>query len=427
MTTILFISFLILLLLGVPVAFAMSIGSLIALLTVSNIPPMIIAQKMQYGIDSFPLLAVPFFILAGHLMNKGGLTIRIVDFAISFVGHISGGLAQVTVLASMVFAGISGSAIADASALGTILIPEMKKQGYSGGFSAGLLAAASTIGPIIPPSIIMVIYGITASQSVGRLFLGGIVPGILMGIYLMVVSYVISKRRGYPSLERASWGQRSKQTLNAIWAIIMPIIILGGILSGVCTPTEAAAIAVIYSVIVGMFIYKEITWKDILPICQEVFLQTAGILIIIAGTAVLGWLLTMDQIPAKLSVWLLSITSSKYVVLLLMNFVLLILGMFMESSPIVLLTTPIFLPIAISMGIDPIQLGLVMVLNICIGLITPPVGMCMFIACERAEISVKEFTKNAYPFFLALIAVLLMITFIPSLVTGLPNLVYGGH
>ena len=182
MTTILFISFLILLLLGVPVAFAMSIGSLIALLTVSNIPPMIIAQKMQYGIDSFPLLAVPFFILAGHLMNKGGLTIRIVDFAISFVGHISGGLAQVTVLASMVFAGISGSAIADASALGTILIPEMKKQGYSGGFSAGLLAAASTIGPIIPPSIIMVIYGITASQSVGRLFLGGIVPGILMGI-----------------------------------------------------------------------------------------------------------------------------------------------------------------------------------------------------------------------------------------------------
>jgi tripartite ATP-independent transporter DctM subunit len=423
--TLLLVCFFVLLIIGVPIAVSMALSAVIVFLTTTNMPILLTAQRMQYAVDSFSQLAIPFFILAGHFMNAGGISKRIVDFASSLVGHIKGGLAQVMVVASMLFAGISGSAYADASMLGTLLLPTMKERKYPIPESTVILAAGSTIGPIIPPSIQMVIFGVTASVSVGRLLLGGLLPGILMGLSLMAIAYVHAARGKWPYDTKASWKERWRTFREAFWALLMPVLVVGGILTGFFTPTEAAVVASLYAFIVGRFVFKKLQFKDILPICVKVFKQTAQVTIIIACAGVLGWLLTKEQIPAKLSTALLSITNSKVIILLLINLILLILGCFMETTAVVLLMTPVFMPIVTAINVDPVHFGVFMILNLCIGLITPPVGMCMYIACGISKCTIGDFVKKLPPYLMALLVALFITVFFEPIVTFLPNLLMG--
>lgn len=422
--TVLLIGFFVLLLLGAPIAVAMGLGTAVAFFESGDVPIQVVAQKMQYGVDSFSQLAIPFFILAGQFMNYGGISNRIIKFSGTLVGHIKGGLAQVMILASMLFAGISGSAYADASMLGTVLLPEMKEKGYPVDSSTVILAAGSTIGPIIPPSIQMVIFGVTASVSVGQLLIGGLLPGIIMGLALMIITSVIARKEKWPHDDKATWKERGKAFLDAVWALFMPVIIVAGMLTGIFTPTEAAVVASVYSFIIGMFVYKELKWKDIFPIFKQVFKQTAQVTIIISAAAVLGWLLTKEQIPAILSQTILSVTDNKVLILLLVNVILLILGCFMETTAIVLLMTPVLLPVMTALGINPVHFGVFMVLNLCIGLITPPVGMCMYIGCGISGCTIGQFTKKLGPYFIALIVALLITVFCEPVVMLLPRLLF---
>lgn len=416
------IAFVILLLLGAPIFVVMAGSSTLSvLLSGGSMPSMLLAQRMQYAVDSFPQLAIPFFILAGHFMNVGGISQKIVDFCSALVGHIKGGLAQVMILASMLFAGISGSAYADASMLGTALLPTMKKKGYPVAESTVILAAGSTIGPIIPPSIQMVIFSVTASASVGKMLMGGVLPGITMGICLMIIAFFRARKQNWPREQKADGKQIWTTFKGAIWALLMPVIIVGGIVGGVFTATEAAVIASVYAFTVGKFVYKKLTFKDVFPIMKKTFLQTAQVTIIISAAGILGWLMTKNQIPAKLSAELLSITNSKVVLLLLINLILLILGCFMETTAIVLLITPVFLPIINSLGMNVVHFGVFMLLNLCIGLITPPVGMCMYIGCGISKCTIGDFCKKLPPYFIALIVALLITTFWEPLTMFLPS------
>ena len=399
------------LLLGVPIAVSMALGTAVVFLVSGNVPVQVVAQRMQYGVDSFSQLAIPFFILAGQFMNYGGISRRIIRFSGTLVGHIKGGLAQVMILASMLFAGISGSAYADASMLGTVLLPEMKEKDYPVDSSTVILAAGSTIGPVIPPSIQMVIFGVTASVSVGQLLIGGLFPGIVMGLVLMLITYIIARKEQWPHDEKATWKERGKAFLDAIWALFMPIIIVVGMLSGIFTPTEAAVVASVYSFVVGKFVYKELKMKDVLPIFKQVFKQTAQVTIIISAAAVLGWLMTKEQIPVALSNALLSV-------------ILLILGCFMETTAVVLLMTPVLLPLMSILHVNTVHFGVFMILNLCIGLITPPVGMCMYIGCGISGCTIGEFTKKLWPYLGALLIALLITVFCEPITMFLPGLLF---
>lgn len=357
-------------------------------------------------------------------MNHGGISNRIIKFASTLVGHIKGGLAQVMILASMLFAKISGSAYADASMLGTVLLPRMKEKKYPVATSTVILAAGATIGPIIPPSIQMVIYGVTASVSVGQLLIAGFFPGIVMGVMLMLITGIIAKKEKWPKDPKATWKERGKAFLDALWALLMPILIVGGMLTGIFTPTEAAVIASLYAFLVGKFVYKELKLKDVLPICRQVFKQTAQVTIIIAAAGVLGWLMTKERIPTILSEALLSVTDNKVIILLLVNLILLVLGCFMETTAIVLLMTPVLLPLMTTLGISPVHFGVFMILNLCIGLITPPVGMCMYIGCGISGCSIGEFSKKLWPFFAALVIALLITVFCEPVSMFLPKLLF---
>ncbi len=420
----LIIVFFTLLLLGVPIAVSMAFGTAVVFLASGNVPVQVVAQRMQYGVDSFSQLAIPFFILAGQFMNYGGISRRIIRFSGTLVGHLKGGLAQVMILASMLFAGISGSAYADASMLGTVLLPEMKEKKYPVDSSTVILAAGSTIGPIIPPSIQMVIFGVTASVSVGQLLIGGLLPGIVMGLMLMIITWIIAKKEQWPHDEKATWKERGKAFLDAVWALFMPIIIVVGMLSGMFTPTEAAVVASVYSFLVGKFVYKELKTEDIFPIFKQVFRQTAQVTVIISAAAVLGWLMTKERIPITLSNALLSVTDNKIILLLLINLVLLVLGCFMETTAIVLLMTPVLLPLINILQINPVHFGVFMILNLCIGLITPPVGMCMYIGCGISGCTIGEFSKKLWPYFTALIIALLITVFFEPVTMFLPNLLF---
>lgn len=422
--TLLIICFFALLLLGTPIAVAMALGTAIVFLVSGDVPVQVVAQRMQYGVDSFSQLAIPFFILAGQFMNYGGISKRIIRFSGTLVGHIKGGLAQVMILASMLFAGISGSAYADASMLGTVMLPEMKEKKYPVDSSTVILAAGSTIGPVIPPSIQMVIFGVTASVSVGQLLIGGLLPGVVMGLVLMLITGIIARKEKWPHDERVCWKERGKAFLEAVWALFMPVIIVAGMLSGMFTPTEAAVVASVYSFLVGKFVYKELKLKDVFPIFKQVFKQTAQVTIIISAAAVLGWLMTKEQIPATLSNALLSITDNKIVLLLLVNLILLILGCFMETTAIVLLMTPVLLPLMTALGISPIHFGVFMILNLCIGLITPPVGMCMYIGCGISGCTIGQFTKKLWPYLTALLIALFITVFCEPVTMLLPKLLF---
>jgi len=416
------ISFLTFLVLGVPVAFVLGLTSLVGLLYLGHIPLLLVPKQMFSGVDSFPLLAVPFFILAGNLMNTGGITKRLIHFCKILLGHVRGGLSLVNVVASMFFGGITGAAVADTSALGTILIPAMVKEKYDRNFSAAVTAASSTVGPIIPPSIPMVILGTVGEVSIGALFLAGVIPGALVGLSLLAVAYVISVRNNYPKEKRASVKEFFYGLKDAVLALLMPAIIMGGILGGIFTPTEAAVVAVFYAFLVSVLIYREIRWKDIPKIFIDSVVTTSIIMLVIANSAILGWILANQKIPQVVAEIFLSISSNKWVILLLINLFLLFLGTFMETTASLIILTPILLPLAVKLGIDPIHFGLVMVLNLVIGLITPPLGVCLFIACSIARITLEDIVKAIAPFLIAAIAVLFIVTYIPELVLWLPRM-----
>ena len=421
MMTIIAVTFAVTFAIGVPLALVLGITGLAALVAM-GVPLQVVAQRMFTGIDSFPLMAVPFFILAGDIMNRGGTTIRLIRFANSLVGHIRGGLAHTNVVANMFFAGISGSAVADASAIGAIMIPSMEKSGYEKDFSAALTASAATIGPIIPPSIIMVIYGVSVGVSVGGLFAAGFIPGVLLGLALMLIVYSASKKKGYSKYDNFSLKRVAVEFKEAVWALMAPIIILGGILGGIFTPTEAAAVAVVYSFFVGKFIFKELKWKDIPSVLLQSGITTATILLIISMANVFAWVIAANMIPLKLANLFLSITDNPYLFLLMINIFLLFVGMFMETGAAIILLAPILAPVAAKLGINPLHFGFIMVLNLAIGMATPPVGVCLFVSCGITGLSLEEISKAVYPFVLAELAILLLVTYIEPISLILPKL-----
>lgn len=422
MLIILIISLLVLLLIGVPVGFSLLGSTLIALLLEGAIPLQALPQRLALGLDSFPLLAIPLFILAGTIMEAGGITKRLIQFAEVLVGHIRGSLAHVSVVSNIFMSGVSGSGVADAAATGSALIPTMIKRGYGRGFAAAILGASATVGPIIPPSIPMIVYGSLAGVSVGKLFLGGAIPGLMMSCSLMVVSYIIARRRGFEKRERARFKEIMKAFMDASWALFMPVIIVGGIFSGIFTATESAVIAVIYSLIVGLFVYKELKIKELPKKLLESVTMSSSIGIIIAASAPFAWVMAFAQGPAKVLTLFQHISDSKIVALLLLMFILLILGCFLDGMAIIIITTPVIMPILTQFGIDPLHFGVILAINVMIGTITPPVGTIMYVTLSFAKCSVVEFSKEIWPFLLVLITLLVLFALVPGIILYLPNL-----
>lgn len=421
MVAMMFIIFLILLLIGVPIAFSLGLSSMFYLFT-NNIPLTVIAQKFYSGMDSFTLLCIPGFMLAGALMNGGGITRRILDFCNSFLGHFRGSLALVNIVASMVFAGISGTAIADVCSLGSMLIPAMVDDGYDDDFSVAVTAASSVVGPIIPPSVPMVIAGSCVSISVGKMFQAGIIPGILLGLALCIPTYIISVKRNYPRHEKASWRVRLETTKDAIWAMLMPVILLGGILSGVFTPTEASIVTCAYALVVGVFVYKEIRITDVPRIVWENIRACASIIVLIGLANVFAYILTAERIPQMVANSILSITDNRVVVILLINVVLLFVGMFMESLAAILITFPVLLPVATAVGMEPVHFALMAILNLMLGLTTPPVGMCVCTGAQIGKISAFKAFKATVPFLATSLIVLALVSFVPQLTLWIPSI-----
>lgn len=421
MVAMMFIIFLVLLLIGVPIAFSLGLSSLFYLFT-NNIPLTVISQKFYSGMDSFTLLCIPGFMLAGALMNGGGITRRILNFCNSFLGHFRGSLALVNIVASMVFAGISGTAIADVCSLGSMLIPAMVDDGYDDDFSVAVTAASSVVGPIIPPSVPMVIAGSCVSISVGKMFQAGIIPGILLGMALCIPTYIISVKRNYPRHDRAGWKVRLETTKDAIWAMLMPVILLGGILSGVFTPTEASIVTCVYALVVGVFVYKEIQITDVPRIVWENIRACASIIVLIGLANVFAYILTAERIPQMVANSILSITDNRIVVILLINMVLLFVGMFMESLAAILITFPVLLPVTTAVGMEPVHFALMAILNLMLGLTTPPVGMCVCTGAQIGKISAFKAFKATIPFLATSLIVLMLVSFIPQLTLWIPSI-----
>ncbi len=421
MITLMVIAFLVTFILGVPLAFVLGITGFLCVFAM-GVPLQVVTQRMFTGIDSFPLMAVPFFILAGELMNRGGTTIRVIRFANSLVGHVKGGLAHTNVVANMLFAGISGSAVADASAIGSIMIPAMEKNGYETDFSAALTSAAATIGPIIPPSIIMVIYGVSVNVSIGGLFAAGLVPGVMLGLALMFVIYLESKTRNYPVVESFSFKRILVEGRKAFWALLSPVIILGGIIFGIFTPTEAAAVAVVYSFITGKFIYKELKIKELPSILFHSGVTMAAILLIISMANVFAWVIAANMIPYKIAMSFFALTHNKYFFILIINIFLLIVGMFMETGAAIIILSPILAPIASKLGIHPLHFGFMMVLNLAIGMATPPVGVCLFVSCGITGLSLEKISAAVYKFVIAELIVLGIVSYVEPISLLLPKL-----
>ena len=422
MLLVLFVIFLTLLFLGLPVAYSMGIASVSVLFLMGTVPTILVPQRLFLAINSFPLMAVPFFILAGLLMNYGGLTRRIVNLSNALVGHFSGGLAHVNILASMLFAGVSGSASADASAIGSMLIPAMREDGYDAPFSVGVTASSATIGPIIPPSIVMVIYGSMTALSIGALFMGGIIPGILIGLGLMLVVYFFSIRRKYKAAKRAPLSLVVRRIIETTPAIIAPVIILGGILTGIFTATEAGVVACVYAFTIGCVVYKEIKFSDFKKIFVESAVMTSVVMFILATASIFGWLLAYLQFSKNIVRILLSISSNPHVIYFLIVMLLLIIGLFIEALAAIIIFVPVLIPVANYFGFDQIHFALVIIITMLIGTVTPPVGLQLYIACAIAKISVSKAT--VWPFIAVMVVVLLLIVYFPPLVTYIPGLFF---
>jgi C4-dicarboxylate transporter DctM subunit len=408
----------------VPIGFALGMAALSSLIASGSMPIEMIPQRMVAGANSFPLLAIPFFMLAGAIMERGGVSRRIVSLASALVGHITGGLAAVSIVACTFFAAISGSTPATAAAVGGLTIPEMEKRGYARSYASAVVASASCLGVIIPPSITMVIFGIVANVSVGQLLIGGILPGLFLSFILLCVNYVRSRQLGYPTENRRTWRERWKTFADAVWGLMMPVIILGGIMTGVFTPTESAAIAVVYGLFVSFFIYRELGLKDLVPIFYKASLNSAMIMLLIAAASPFGWIMTIEQVPQMASTAILGLSDNMYVIYILMLVIYLILGTFMETGAIILLVVPIFAPIAEHLGIDMIQFGVVTVIALAIGMATPPVGIALFATCGIADITIGQLTRKIIPFLIALIVGLFILAFVPIISTLLPNMMF---
>lgn len=412
------------LIIGIPVAISIAGACLIFLLLSGKAPDIAVAHRMINGIDSFPLLAIPFFIFAGSLMNNAGITERIFNFAKALMGWMRGGLAHVNVGASIVFAGMSGAAVADAGGLGMIEIKAMKDAGYDEEFSVGITAASSTIGPIIPPSLPMIIYGVMASASIGQLFAAGVLPGLLMALTLMLMIVVISRRRGYKRDAVFSVPVLRETFKRAFLSLLTPVLIAGGIVTGAFTPTEAAVAAVVYSLFLGLVVYRTLTWKRLFKVSMETIETTAIIMMIVASASLLAWIMTSNQVTTKLIGAMGSWADSKVSVLIMINVVLLVVGCFMETIAAITILVPVLLPMAIGVGIDPVHLGVVMVLNLMIGLLTPPVGMVLYVLSRVSNISFERCVRGTSPFLIPLFICLLLVTFIPEISMWLPTLLY---
>ena len=418
------LSWCVLMIMGMPIAF--SLGAIcFAFFWIDGGTMTSVPQRMFAAVDSFPLLAVPAFILAGEVMNTGGLTKRIVEFARVLVGHISGGLGHVTVLANVIVSGISGSALAEAAGIGSVMIEAMKKQGFSPAFAGSLNAAASTIGPLIPPSIPLVIYAVMASVSAGKMLLAGFAPGFLVAIALMVYVYFVSKKRGYPTSDRATLNQIWQATKSAFLALMTPIIIIWGIVGGVFTPTEAAAATVVYGLVVSLFVYKDMHWRDLPRVFRKSAKTTAVVGFIISTANLVSYVLTRERVPQMMSETLLSLSDERWVILLLINILLLVLGCFMEGLAVMLLTVPVLLPLVMQLGVDPVHFGVIVVMNLMIGLIHPPFGMALFVVAKVGDIPYKDLAWSIWPFVIPLLIVLLVCTYWPWIVMVLPNLMLG--
>jgi C4-dicarboxylate transporter DctM subunit len=412
----------ILMVLNVPVAMCIGLGTRGGVAAVGGQPLMLVVQRMFTGLDTFTLIAVPLFILAGRLMSLGGATRDLINVAKVMVGFLRGGLGYINVVASLLFAGMSGSAAADTSSEGSIIIPTMIGKGYKVDFTVAITATSSIIAIMIPPSIPMVVYGVAANASIGKLFIGGIVPGFMTAIALIIVTAIISKKENYPREERVSFREAVVLLIKGIPAMLTVIIILFGIRGGFFNPTEGAGISSAYSFILAVFYYKEIKIRQIPKILVEVAVTTGQVALLIATASALGWLFARHNVPATIGSYLLGITTNKFILLLIINLVLLFVGMFMDLSPAVIIFAPILLPIAVSVGVDPVHFGVIMVVNLGLGLCTPPVGVCLFIACGIAKTSITSVIKGFLPFYAAIVAVLMLITYIPELVMYLPNL-----
>jgi len=417
----LFVCFFLLLLLRVPIAFALGIVSA-GFLTAHGEVLLVVPQRMSATVDSFPLLAIPFYILMGKLVNEAGVTERIFGFAQCLVGHIRGGLAHVNVLGSMIFAGMSGAAVADVGGMGAMEIKAMTDNGYDVDFSAALTAASSTIAPIIPPSISMVVYGVLASTSVGALFLGGLIPGVLMGLFMMGYAYIVAVRRNYPLQSRASLRQLGLGFRHAILGLLTPVILLGGIAFGIFTPTEASVAAVFYTLLIGFFIYRRLDLKTLIRIFRETVETTAVVCFVMTTASLFAWIMAREQVPQRFAEAILGMTSNPAVVLLLINILVLILGCFFDGISVLVIVVPIFLPILDQLGIDRVHFGVVVVLNTVIGLITPPVGVVLYATVEVAQIPFERVVRATLPFLWPMVAALMLVTYVPWVVLVIPRL-----
>jgi tripartite ATP-independent transporter DctM subunit len=422
---ILIASFAVLLTIGVPVAYSIGLASMFTMLVgIMPLPAVTtLAQRMATGLDSFALLAIPFFVLAGQFMNRGGIAVRLVDFAKTLVGVLPGGLAYVNILACMLFGAISGSAVAAASAIGGFMGPRMAKEGYDRAFGAAVNITSSTTGMIIPPSNILIVYSLASGGvSIAALFVAGYLPGILLGLCLMVVAGYMAWRRGYPTAGGSTLGQIAQKFLRALPSLLLLFIVIGGIVGGVFTATEASAIAVVYTAVLAMLVYREVKPKDLPTMLLDTACTTAVVMILIGTSTGMSWVMSYENIPQAVSEAMLSVSSNPVVVLLLINLILLVVGTFMDMTPAVLIFTPIFLPVVTKLGMDPIHFGIVMVTNLCLGLCTPPVGSVLFVGCGVAGVSIDKVLRPMLPLFVAMLLALLVITYWPGLSLWLPKL-----
>ncbi|MDD2568149.1 MAG: TRAP transporter large permease [Clostridia bacterium] len=413
---ILFGAFFILMLLSVPIGYAIGIATLIGILTTSSLPLIAIIQNSITGVDSFPLMAVPFFMLAGNLMSTGGIAKRIVDFANILFGKITGGLAIVSTVSCMFYAALSGSAIATTSGVGSFMIPAMEKHGYDKGFAASITAAAGSIGVIIPPSIPFVIYGVTVQSSIGDLFIAGVIPGIMMGIALIIVAYFYSKAHGYKAIKfekKITFKDVWKSFIDAFWALLMPVIILGGIYAGIFTPTESAVTAVVYCVIISVFVYKEMKFVDLYKAFRTTIVINGITTFMVAFSTVFAVYLNVAHIPGLIADWLLGVTSSPILLLLMINVFLLFVGCFIDNIPATIILAPILLPVVTTLGMSPTTFGIMLTMNLAIGFVTPPYGINLFVASAIADISIGRMLRSTLVCLFALLAVLMLVTYVP--------------
>ncbi|NLJ58549.1 MAG: TRAP transporter large permease [Tissierellia bacterium] len=406
---------------GIPIAYSLGISSLITIIQ-EGYPLVVVPQKLFGGMDSFPLLAIPFFILSGDLMNGGGLNKRIIRIANAFLGNLPGSLPIITIVASAFFAAISGSAVATVAAIGAITIPAMIRQGYPRHYAAGVTASSSIVGPIIPPSITLIVYGASLQLSISELFLAATVPGILMTSVFIIVAVYQAKKNNYPREGKADKKEIIESLKDGFWALMMPVIILGGIFSGTFTPTEAAVVAVVYSFIIGLFVYKGFTLKDVPKLLGESAVSTASIMLILATSKILAWVITVINLPTMVASAILSITDSAFIIFLLINIILLIVGCLMEANAAIIILIPILIPIVTQLGMSPITFGVLMTINLCLGLLTPPVGICLLLGSQMAEAKFEKSVLSMLPFFAAGLIVLMLVTYVPQITLWLPGI-----